>query len=118
MKKILFALVLGLSLFAAVPREITLETKKINDAVHWTPERIEVTAGESIKLTAKHDLDGGFDFHGLFIPVLKISKQVDRHKPLSFELSIPTDLKAGDYPIGCHFHSKHVGAHLIVNDKK
>jgi len=94
--------------------ESKIETKKINDAVHWMPEVIEVTQGEKIKFVVKHDLEGGFDFHGFFIPVLKVSEQVDRHKPKNVEVSISKDIKPGEYPIGCQFHPKHVGARLVV----
>jgi hypothetical protein len=105
------------SLFAAAGvREITLETKKINEAVHWTPEKIEVTAGEKIKFTVKHDLEGGFDFHGFFIPVLNVTEQVNRHQPKIVEVTIPSSLKPGEYPIGCQFHPKHVRATLVVKE--
>ena len=103
----------SLLLWGAVT-EVTLETKKIKDAVHWIPEIIEVTQGDQLKIIAKHELEGGFDFHGLFIPVLKISKQVNRHKLTKVEVTIPADLKPGEYPIGCQFHPKHVAAKLIV----
>jgi plastocyanin len=105
------------SLFAAsAAREITLETKKINEAVHWTPEKIEVVPGEKIKFTVKHDLEGGFDFHGFFIPVLNVSEQVNRHQPKVVEVTIPNSLKPGEYPIGCQFHPKHVKATLVVKE--
>jgi plastocyanin len=108
-------LLLTQALFAAAQaREITLETKKINEAVHWTPEKIEVTQGEKIKFVIKHDLEGGFDFHGFFIPALNVSEQVNRHQPKTIEVTIPKDLKVGEYPIGCQFHPKHVRAILIV----
>ena len=96
------------------PREIVLETQKINDAVHWMPETIEVTRGEKIKFIVKHELQGGFDFHGFFIPVLKISEQVNRNEPKIVEVAIPKDLKTGKHPIGCQFHPKHVKATLVV----
>ncbi len=96
------------------PREIVLETQKINDAVHWMPETIEVTRGEKIKFIVKHELQGGFDFHGFFIPVLKISEQVNRNEPKTVEVAIPKDLKTGKHPIGCQFHPKHVQATLVV----
>lgn len=108
---LLVLILVGSTSFA---KEITLQTKKINDAVHWTPETIEVTPGETIHFTVKHDLEGGFDFHGLYIPVLKISKQVTRHKPETFEVKIPKDLKPGEYQVGCQFHPKHVPAKLLV----
>lgn len=119
MKNIL-SITLGLvfittSLFATSgAREITLSTQKIKDAVHWTPKKIEVTAGEKVKFIVKHDLEGGFDFHGFLIPVLNVTEQVDRHKPKIVEVTIPSTLKPGEYPIGCQFHPKHVGAFLIV----
>lgn len=104
------------SILVAAPaaREISLETKKINDAVHWTPEKVEVTAGETVKFIVKHDLEGGFDFHGFFIPVLNVTEQVDRHKAKNIEVKIPKTLKPGEYPIGCQFHPKHVRATLVV----
>ena len=110
---IALALCLPSQFFGAV-HEVNLDTKKINDAVHWTPETIEVTQGEKVKITAKHDLEGGFDFHGLLIPVLKISEQVNRHQPKVLEVTIGKDVKPGEYKIGCQFHPKHVGAKLIV----
>lgn len=94
--------------------EITIETKKIGDAVHWQPEKIEVCPGEKLKLTVRHDLEGGFDFHGLFIPALKIQEKVDRKKPVTIEKTVPSDLKPGEYKVGCHFHEKHVPATLVV----
>lgn len=103
---------------ASSAREILLQTQSIDGAVHWVPQKVEVTAGEKIKFTVKHDLEGGFDFHGFFIPVLKVSKQVNRHKPLIVEVTVPKDLKAGEYPIGCQFHPKHVAATLIVKSKR
>ena len=119
MKKLtLISLGLGViasTLFAtATPREVTLETKKINEAVHWTPEKVEVTAGETVKFVIKHELEGGFDFHGFFIPALKVTEQVERNKPKTIEVKIPGSLKPGEYPIGCQFHPKHVAATLIV----
>lgn len=95
-------------------REVVLETKSINNATHWEPEKIEVQPGEKIHVVAKHDLKGGFDFHGLYIPVLKIQKQVNRGKPESFDVTIPKDLKPGEYDVKCHLHPTHVGAKLVV----
>lgn len=121
MKK-LIPLILGTfcltqSLFANQPeREIVLKTEKINEAVHWMPEKVEVTAGETVKFVAKHELQGGFDFHGFSIPVLNVAEQVERNKPKTVEVKIPSTLKPGEYPIGCQFHPKHVGALLIVKE--
>lgn len=109
---ILLAMVSTLSLGAV--KEITLETKKVGGAIHWSPEKVEVTQGETVKFTVKHDVEGGFDFHGFYIPALKISEQVNRHKPLTLEVKIPSDMKLGEHPIGCQFHPKHVPAKLIV----
>jgi len=111
-----FAFLTSILFAAPTNREITLETKKINEAVHWTPEKIEVTPGETVKFIVKHDLEGGFDFHGFFIPVLNVTEQVDRHKPKTVVVSIPSKLKPGEYPIGCQFHPKHVRALLIVKE--
>lgn len=97
---------------------VMLKTEKIGDAVHWTPKVVEVTAGEKVRFVVKHELEGGFDFHGFFIPVLKLSEQVNRHKAIKRELTIPKDLKPGDYEIGCQFHPKHVAAKLVVKAPK
>ena len=69
---------------------------------------------KTIKFIVKHDLEGGFDFHGFFIPVLNVTEQVTRHEPKIVEVMVPKNLKAGEYPIGCQFHPKHVKATLVV----
>jgi hypothetical protein len=115
MKKLSLITLIAISTMAfAAAKEITLETKKVGDAVHWSPEKVEVTQGDTVKFTVKHDLEGGFDFHGFYIPALKVSEQVTRHKPLVKEVKIPADMKPADYPIGCQFHPKHVPAKLVV----
>ncbi len=110
---LLTSLIVSFGLFAA-PRKIEISTTKVGEAVHWTPEKIEVKAGEKIEITAKHDLEGGFDFHGLMIPELKISETVQRHKPLVLERDVPKSLKPGEYKVSCQFHPKHVPATLVV----
>lgn len=116
MKKVLLGMVVLMAsqIVLGAPRLIEIKTEKINDAVHWVPEKIEVNPGEEIKFVVKHDLEGGFDFHGFFVPQLKIQKQINRHKAEEILVSIPKDMKPGDYPIGCHFHPKHVAATLVV----
>ncbi len=97
------------------PRVIEFKTEKIGESVHWMPSEVNVAPGERVKFLVKHELVGGFDFHGLSIPVLKLSEQVNRNQPLESKvLTIPTTLKEGKYPIGCHFHPKHVAATLVV----
>jgi plastocyanin len=116
--KILSLVVVGFASIAfGAEREIALETKTIDGAIHWTPSVVEVTQGESVKFVVKHDVEGGFDFHGFFIPALKISSQVNRHKPETVVAKIPSSLKPGEYPIGCQFHPKHVAAKLVVKKK-
>ena len=112
----LFTFLFTTASFATDPgcREIQIKTEKIGEAVHWMPEKIEVHPGEKVTFVAKHDLEGGFDYHGLLIPALKVSSQVDRHKVTRVDVSVPKDFKVGEYPIGCQFHPKHVGALLIV----
>lgn len=95
-------------------REISIHTEKVGDAVHWMPAKIEVKQGEKVRFIAKHELEGGFDFHGFEIPALNIKQQVDRKKPLSLEVTVPETLKVGEYPINCQFHKAHVGAKLVV----
>jgi len=114
------ALVLGLAAKAdtSVAREIVIETKKIDDKTRWMPEKIEVSPGERIKIVAKHELEGGFDFHGLFIPALKITKQVNRNQPLVIETVVPATVKEGEHKVACHFHDTHVPAVLVVKAKK
>lgn len=115
MKTLITAFFLGIvTLSYGAPREIIMQTEKINDAVHWVPQKVEVTPGEQIKFVIKHDLEGGFDFHGFFVPQLKIQKQINRHKSEEITVSIPNSMKPGEYPIGCHFHPKHVAATLVV----
>jgi len=116
MKKIVFCMIvlMGSLVCFGAPREIEIKTEKINDAVHWVPSTVEVSPGEEVKFVIKHDLEGGFDFHGFFVPQLKIQKQINRHKAEEVTVAIPKDMKPGEYPIGCHFHPKHVAATLVV----
>jgi len=118
MKKALFTLICFSSLYSfGVAREIVIQTQKVGESVHWMPEKVEVAPGEEIKFVVKHDLEGGFDFHGFFVPQLKIQKQVNRHNSEEITVKIPKNMKPGDYPIGCHFHPKHVAATLVVVKK-
>lgn len=112
MKLLILSLVFAASALQA--RTITIETKKIGDKVHWDPSKIEVVQGEKVTLEAKHELEGGFDFHGLFIPELKITEKVDRNKTLKKDVTIPADMKPGEYKVGCHIHPAHVPATLVV----
>ncbi len=115
MKNLLLTiLALSSTLVFSSSREIQLHTEKVGDVMHWMPAKIEVTPGETVRIVAKHDLEGGFDFHGLNIPVLKVQAKVDRHKPFTQEVTIPKTLKPGDYEITCHFHPAHAGAILNV----
>ncbi len=118
MKNLLLLItIVGTTLSFATTRQVEIKTEKIKDAIHWTPAKIEVTQGEKVEIVAKHEVAGGFDFHGLFIPVLKVSEQVNRHKETKVPVSIPADLKPGEYAIGCQFHPKHVPATLVVKAK-
>jgi len=110
---ILVGLLFSLASFGGV-REINMQTEKKDDGVHWMPEKVEVTAGEEVKFVIKHELEGGFDFHGFFIPQLKIQKEVHRHKAEEITVQIPKDLKPGEYTIGCHLHPTHKPATLVV----
>jgi len=99
-------------------RVIEFHTEKIGDVVHWMPEKVSVNPGEKVKFVLKHELTGGFDFHGFTIRELDIVKQVDRNKTLEFEKEIPAALKAGEYKVSCQFHPKHMAAAmLVVTDK-
>lgn len=120
MKHTFLALLLVTSFASAADsaREIKIKTDKKGEIVHWMPEKIEVTAGEKVKLVATHELEGGFDFHGLFIPELKISETVNRNKVTTVEKTIPADMKPGEYKVGCQFHPKHAPATLVVKAKE
>jgi len=113
-------LICAMSLAATAPREITIQTEKKEDGIHWSPDTVEVSPGETVTIVAKHEVPGGFDFHGLFIPELKISEKVDRttptSKPVSITRTIPKNMKPGKYKIGCQFHEKHVAATLVVKE--
>jgi plastocyanin len=104
--------------FSAQPKTtVILQTEKLNDAVHWMPETIKVKQGENVEFILKHNLQGGFDFHGFSIDALKLEKQVNRHKTLVVNVKIPDNMAPGEYPIRCQFHPKHVAAKLIVEKK-
>lgn len=92
---------------------IEIHTEKVNGAVHWMPAKITVKAGKDYLLVAKHQLEGGFDFHGLLMKDFDIQAQVNRNKDFTTVISIPAD-KKGKFVIGCHFHPAHKSAELIV----
>ncbi|MBI1860132.1 MAG: cupredoxin domain-containing protein [Deltaproteobacteria bacterium] len=121
MKSIIFlSLIVTFAAFAAKtePRVVELKTEKVGEVIHWMPEKVEVTQGEKVRFRATHELEGGFDFHGLNIPVLKIAGQVNRNTPFEpAPVTIPKSLKPGEYPIGCQFHPKHAAATLVVKVK-
>jgi plastocyanin len=94
-------------------REINVKTEKVGEAVHWMPEKIEVKPGEKIHFKIEHKLDGGFNFHGFSINALKIVQTVNRNTPTEVDVTIPADMKPGEYDITCQYHPKHVSAKLI-----
>lgn len=100
------------------PREIEIRAEKVGEVVHWMPEKVEVVPGETVVFVFKHELEGGFDFHGIAIDPLQIKDKVYRHKPLKVERQIPLTLKPGEYPIKCQFHPKHASATLVVKEPK
>lgn len=97
-------------------RTIGVKTEKVGEAIHWMPERIEVKPGEKIHFKVEHTVPGGFEFHGFTITAIKDFKPqtVNRGKPTEFDVTIPTDMKPGDYDISCQYHPKHVSAKLVV----
>lgn len=97
--------------------EVTLKVEKVGEVIHWAPDTIEVSPDDKLIIHAEHNLtkeEGAADFHGLFIPQLKISEKVERNKPVTVTRSIPKSLKVGEYNVGCQFHPKHAPAKLIV----
>ena len=97
---------------AALER-IEIHTESINGATHWMPKTVTVKAGHKYLLVAKHQLEGGFDFHGLTIKDFGVAAQVNRNQEFTQEIDIPAD-KKGKYTIGCQFHPKHQSAELVV----
>ena len=118
MSRLLFAVLFSVGTFSAIgvagAREVVIETKKIDNATHWVPEKIEVKPGETIHLVVKHDMEGGFDFHGFHVPMLKVTQKVDRHKAFTTDVTIPKTVKPGEYKIECHFHNTHKPAVFVV----
>jgi hypothetical protein len=86
--------------------------EKVGEVVHF-----EVVQGETVLFVFNHEIEGGFDFHGISIAPLEIKDRVYRHKPLKVEKQIPPTLKPGEYEIGCQYHPKHAPAKLIVKEK-
>jgi hypothetical protein len=94
-------------------RVVEFKVEKIGEKTHWVPETVAVSPGEKIQIKAYYTLDGGFDFHGLSIPELKINKKVERRKTLSFDVDVPqTGFK--ELSVNCQFHPAHVGAKILV----
>lgn len=98
---------------AKAAREIEFRVEKIGEVTHWMPESVSVVPGETLKITARYDLKGGFDFHGFAIPKLKVAKKVERNKPEVFEVTIPEG-STTDLDVTCQFHAPHRGAKLIL----
>ena len=98
--------------------DVSLKVEKVGEVIHWNPESFEVSPGDKLVLHAENSLVGGADFHGLFIPQLKISEKVDRNKPVTIKRNVPKSLKPGVYSVSCQFHPKHVPARLVVTPVK
>ena len=98
-------------------REVEIHAEKVGDVIHWMPEKVEVVQGETVLFVFNHELEGGFDFHGIDIEELGIKGRVYRHKPLKVEKQSPLTLKPGEYEIGCQYHPKHAPATLVVKEK-
>ena len=98
-------------------REVQVHAEKVGEVFHWMPEKVDVVQGETVLFVFNHDLEGGFDFHGILIDELQIKGRVYRHKPLKVERQIPLTLKPGEYEIGCQYHPKHEPSKLIVKEK-
>ncbi len=92
---------------------IEVHTELIDGATHWAPKTITVKAGKKYLVVAKHEIEGGFDFHGLQIQEFGVLAQVNRNKEFTQEIDIPAD-KKGSFTIGCQFHPAHKSAQLIV----
>ncbi len=99
--------------FANAPRTLEFRVEKIGDKTHWVPESVEVKPGEKLKIKALYDLEGGFEFHGLAIPELKIAKKVERKKPFEMNIEVPTT-GVKELSVNCQFHPAHVGAKIRV----
>jgi len=99
-------------------RIIEIKTEVINGAVHWVPESISVKPGEQVQFEVKHEIEGGFDFHGFSIKELGIQEQINRKITRKINVTVPATLKEGTYAVSCHFHPAHKPAKLDVKTKK
>ena len=95
-------------------KEVNLHVEKVGEIIHWLPDTIEVTRGEKVKFVLTNNFEGPIDVHGFSIPILKLLDQVKRGTPKTIEVTIPADLKPGEYPIICQIHPKHAQSKLIV----
>jgi len=116
MKTILVSVAISANAFVfsnSQTRVIEIKVEKIGNATHWMPEKIDVKPGEKITLNATYNLEGGFDFHGLAIPELKIDKKVERNKPVSVDFIVP-EKGMTELNIQCKFHPAHVGSKMQI----
>jgi plastocyanin len=93
--------------------KIEIYTETIDGTTYWVPAEITVKAGQKYLLVAKHEVEGGFAFHGLSLREFGVLTQVNRNQELKTVIEIPAN-KAGTYNIGCQFHPAHKPAKLIV----
>jgi plastocyanin len=107
----------GLIADAQGSREVEIRAEQVGEVIHWMPETVEVVQGETVVFVFIHELEGGFNYHGIAIEALGIKGRVYRHKTLKVEKQIPLTLKPGEYEIWCQYHPKHVPTKLIVKEK-
>lgn len=107
----------GLIADAQGSREVEIRAEQVGAVIYWMPETVEVVQGETVVFVFSHELEGGFNFHGIDIEPLGIKVRVNRHKTLKVEKQIPLTLKPGEYEIWCQYHPKHVPTKLIVKEK-
>ncbi len=115
---ILSGLALSLSGLSALGddavREIKMEVKSVGGKTIWSPEKVEVHPGDTVKFVLEDKLPGK-EFHGFMIAPLKVTEKVDLDKPAkTVEVKIPKDAKLGDMKIACQFHPTHLPSTLSV----
>ncbi len=116
----LLIIVLSVPAFSieAKHRTIVFQTEIVDGKTAWMPATVDAKPGEKLTLVFKHELKGGFDFHGIMIREFKIVDRVDRNKVKIFDVEVPKDLKKPEIAVSCQFHPAHVPAALNVKEAK
>lgn len=108
---------LAKSVVPPTTRQLVFHTETVGGKTHWMPEKLDVTAGETLVLIFQHNLATGPDFHGVLIPEFKLTEKIMRSKEARFNVTVPADIAEKEIMIKCQFHPAHQPAHLNVLSK-